>query len=169
MLRSAGRVAAICLFLALSGCVAAALAPAGASRTVVGPRADPLVLGAQALEAGRAREGISLTLAGLARVSESREAAAAHSNLCAGYAMLQQWDEALGHCNRALELDPANWRSWNNRAAVFVARGEYERAISDVNSGLRIAPDSAVLLRSLEVVREHQRAQRDSRKHSMPA
>ena len=34
-----------------------------------------------------------------------KDKAAGYSNLCAGYALLRMWDEALPHCNTAIELD----------------------------------------------------------------
>ena len=71
-------------------------------------------------EAGRFEEGVRLTLAGLEQPTAPRDQAAGHSNVCAGYAALKRWNEALEHCNRALELDRNNWRTYNNRAAVFV-------------------------------------------------
>jgi tetratricopeptide (TPR) repeat protein len=134
-----------------------------------GPAARLLAAGAAALEAGRVEQGVALTLAGLDRATTHADAAAGHSNLCAGYAMLKRWGDALPHCNRAVELDPHNWRSFNNRAAVYVGRGEYELAMQDVNAGLAIAPDSGTLLKSLEVVRSARRLQRELLRHSMQA
>ena len=86
------------------------------------------------------------------------DAAAAHSNLCAAYVYLKRFDEALSHCNDALELDTTNWRTYNNRAAVFVGMKKFDLAMTDVNTGLTIAPNSATLLKSREVVSEHQAA-----------
>jgi tetratricopeptide (TPR) repeat protein len=137
------------------------------STTVLGDESRLLAEGAAALAAGRHEEGIRLTLAGLERPNNALDAAAAHSNLCAGYAALERWSEALPHCNRSLELDPRNWHTFNNRAAVFVGLGLYELAVADVNVGLSIDPDSRTLRKSLEVVNEHKRAaSHDRRKRS---
>jgi tetratricopeptide (TPR) repeat protein len=137
--------------------------------TIFGPSNELLAAGAQALDMGRVREGVELTLSGLQRSNTPPDEAAGRANLCAGYALLQQWDNALIECNRSLELDRSNWRAYNNRAAVFVAKGELDLAIADVTAGLALAPASKTLKKSLEVVEEHQRAQRDRRRRGLQA
>jgi tetratricopeptide (TPR) repeat protein len=130
------------------------LGPAHSS-TVIGASNPLLADGSAALERGRYEDGIRLTLAGLEQPASGHDQAAAHSNLCAGYAALKRWNEALAHCNQALELDRHNWRTYNNRAAVFVGLKQFDLAMTDVNSGLEIAPDSPTLHKSREVVRQH--------------
>ena len=75
-----------------------------------------------------------LTIEGLKFPAESRDKAAGYSNLCAGYAMLKQWDKALPHCNTALSIDQNNWRAFNNRAAIYVAKGQYDHAMADLRA-----------------------------------
>jgi tetratricopeptide (TPR) repeat protein len=159
---------ATCLAI-MAGSVSLAAEPGDLTKTVIGEENELLARGAEALEAGHAEQGVALTLAGLERPGLAHETAAAHSNLCAGYAMLKRWDEALAQCNLAIGLDPGNWRSYNNRAAVYVSRGEYQLAIADVNSGLELAPQSALLRKSLEIVRQHQRAARERRRGAVNA
>jgi len=120
--------------------------------------ANPLFAeGALALEEGRAADGIRLTLAGMHDSTDPLETAAAHSNLCGGYALLRDWAQALEHCNTAIALDPANWHSFNNRAAVFAGRGQYALAMADLRSGLELAPKSRTLLKSLAAVEHNQK------------
>ena len=146
-----------CLAILAASAAADELSPAQ-SATVLGPLNQMLSAGSIALEAGRYEEGVRLTLAGLERPNNSRDEASGHSNVCAGYAALKRWREALEHCNRALELDRHNWRTYNNRAAVFTGLRKFELAIADVNKGLAIAPDSGTLHKSLEVVNQHRQA-----------
>jgi hypothetical protein len=73
------------------------------SKTVVGQTNPLLADGAAALEAGHVAEGVRLTLEGLKAAVTVQENAAGHSNACAGYILLEQWAEALVHCNAALE------------------------------------------------------------------
>jgi tetratricopeptide (TPR) repeat protein len=141
--------------------VVSVMAPALAaaqSETVIGSPNQLLTDGARAMEAGRFAEGVRLTLAGLEQPSKPSDAAAGHSNICAAYAYLKRFEEALPHCNRALELDNTNWRTYNNRAAVFVGLKKFDLAMTDVNAGLGIAPTSATLRKSRQVVTEHQEA-----------
>jgi len=131
---------------------------AAQSATVIGPTNPLLTAGTDALEMGRYEEGVRLTLAGLEQPASTRDVAAGHSNVCAGFAALKRWVEALEHCNKALELDRSNWRTFNNRAAVFVGLKQFDLAMTDVNAGLEIAPQSGTLQKSREVVIEHRNA-----------
>jgi len=127
------------------------------SSTLVGPTNPQLADGATALDAGHVEEGIRLTLDGLKIPTDSRDRAAGYSNLCAGYALLKQWDEALQHCNTSLSIDRNNWSTFNNRAAVYVGKGQYEHALADLRTGLEIAPNSRTLLESLRIVQQNKR------------
>ncbi len=135
-----------------------------------GETALPLIsLGAQALEAGKIKEGIELTQQGLARRPGARATAIGLANLCAGFALLKRWDEALTPCNRAISLDPLQWRPYNNRAAVFSARAQYDLAMADVERGLTLAPDSPELQRSLQAIRESKRVHAERLRTARPA
>jgi tetratricopeptide (TPR) repeat protein len=129
----------------------------GQSMTVVGPSNPLLADGATALEEGRVEEGIRLTLDGLRSPTVAHDQAAGYANLCAGYALLQLWDEALKQCNASLALDKTNWRTFNNRAAVFSGQGRFDLALGDLRAGLEIAPNSRTLLESLRIVQQNKR------------
>jgi len=158
------RVAVVMMTLcaAVSGsipCVLAAENPG--SSTVIGATNLLLAEGAAALEQGRVEEGIRLTQDGLKLTASRPEIAAGHANLCAGFAISKRWDEALIHCNTSIELDATNWRAFNNRSAVFVAQGLYDLAIADVLTGLKLAPESSTLKKSLQIAYDHKKAHRD--------
>lgn len=127
------------------------------SGIVLGAGNQSFADGSRALEQGRVEDGIRLTLAGMKDATDPFETAIAHSNLCGGYALLRQWAEALDHCNAAIKLDPGNWHSFNNRAAVYAGRGQYALALADLRSGLELAPRSSTLLKSLSVVEHNQK------------
>lgn len=145
------------------GALAEDLSDAAQSATVIGPTNPLLARGTDALEMRRYEEGVRLTLEGLELPSSLRDQAAGHSNVCAGYAALKRFEEALVHCNRALELDRTNWRTYNNRAAVFVGLKMFDLAMTDVNSGLELAPNSTTLKKSREVVTQHHNAAKRDR------
>jgi hypothetical protein len=66
---------------------------------VVGPTKNAkLQDGAGALYAGKAEDGIELTLAGLKEARSPLERRTGLSNLCAGYLMLEQLEQALKYC-----------------------------------------------------------------------
>ena len=141
---------------------------ATSSTTVIGASAL-LSDGASALEAGRAEEGLRLTLAGLTESLSARELAAGHANACAALAMLNEWEEALDHCNQSIQIDGSNWRAYNNRAAVYVAKGLYDLAIHDIETGLSMAPDSPILLESMRVARRNKHIMEQRARRSVPS
>jgi tetratricopeptide (TPR) repeat protein len=151
----AATLAAVCA--TGGGLHAHAASPPAQSATVIGPSNPQLSDGATALEAGRVEEGIRLTLDGLQSPNNADDRAAGHSNLCAGYAMLKQWEQALQHCNTALSIDGKNWRTLNNRAAVYSARAQFDLAMKDIRAGLEIAPNSSTLRESLRIIQENRR------------
>ena len=108
------------------------------TKTVIGPSNVYLYEGANALLANNALEGVPLTLKGLAIAHGSREEKVAHSNLCAGFMMLDQPETALEHCNWVLERDPNHWRSYNNRALVYIALECFEESEADIKNLLYI-------------------------------
>jgi tetratricopeptide (TPR) repeat protein len=159
MQRPAQRIALFACALIFSGAASSEdILDSAQSASVFGAVNPLLTRGSEALQAGHYEEGVRLTLEGLEQPSSARDKAAAHSNVCAGYVAMKRWIEALEHCNLALELDRHNWRTFNNRAAVFVGLRKFDLAMTDVNSGLELAPDSATLLKSKEVVIQHRNA-----------
>ncbi len=118
-------------------------------KIVLGPRNVDLHDGAQALLAGDGEEGVRLTLLGLAAAHGTRETRSAHVNLCAGYIMIDRPQEALVHCNWVLERYPENWRTYNNRALVYLALGRLDEADADIRRGQEINPAS----KSLKIVK----------------
>lgn len=49
-------------------------------------------------------------------------------------------DDMLSDLNRALELDPSNWRAYRVRAAGYFALGQREEALNDLKETVRLNP-----------------------------
>ncbi|GMR17491.1 MAG: hypothetical protein BMS9Abin32_608 [Gammaproteobacteria bacterium] len=138
----------IAILLAAPACWAQAevrAKPQTAQSTVIGPRNVPLHDGAQALLAGQHEIGVQLTLQGLKLALGKREEEAALANLCAGYFMLQQYDEAMKYCDLLLQRNDSNWRAYNNRALIYLRTKQYRKADEDLTRGEAINPGARTL------------------------
>lgn len=124
--------------------------PAEEHKIVIGPTNLELYNGAMALQADDGEEGVRLTLLGLQHAASDQERLTGMSNLCAGYLMLQQFDEALEQCNLALAADPDYWPALTNRASIYVLTGRYDAAETDLLRAEELAPSA----RSVKEVRQ---------------
>lgn len=115
------------------------------SKTVIGPSNAHLEEGASALLKGDGDEGVRLTLLGLERAAGKREKKVGHANLCAGFLLLNQPETALEHCNWVLERDPKHWRTYNNRALVYLRLLRFEESQADILKGQELNPRSRTL------------------------
>ncbi len=114
-------------------------------KTIIGPRNVDLQDGASALMAGRAEEGVRLTLKGLEAALGAREEEAALSNLCAGYIMMEKYAEAMRYCDLLLARNDKNWRGYNNRAVIHIQTRQYEKAERDLERGEALRPNAHTL------------------------
>jgi tetratricopeptide (TPR) repeat protein len=115
------------------------------SKTVIGPRNVYLYDGANALLAGNPTEGVPLTLKGLEFAHGLYEEKIAHANLCAGFLLLGQAETALEHCDWVLERDSNHWRTYNNRAIVYLRLERFEDSKADIRKGQELNPRSEKL------------------------
>lgn len=118
------------------------------SKTVIGPRNIFLADGATALTAGHGEEGVRLTLRGLEMAQGDYERKMGHSNLCAGYVLINQPETALQHCNWVLERDPRHWRTYNNRALAYLRLERFAESEADIARGQALNPRSRNLKES---------------------
>ena len=134
MTAKVARLAVVCLLLAT------ATASGQEFKTIIGPPNVDLHEGAQLLMAER-------TLRGLEHAATPRERVAGLSNACAGYVMLDQPEEALNWCNRALELQDRHWRARTNRALAYLKLGRFEECDADISLAEELAPGARTVKR----------------------
>jgi len=115
------------------------------SRTVFGPSNPDIELGVDALRAGDGENGVRLTLSGLNMASSRQERTVAYANLCAGYLLLEDFSEALSYCNRALSLNPRNWRALSNRALVLLKLERFDDASRDIQQAAALSPNATTV------------------------
>jgi tetratricopeptide (TPR) repeat protein len=138
--------------------------PSSGSNTVIGPNVM-LADGAEALMRGEWERGIQLTQMGLTFAVSAEDRASALANLCAGFAALKQYQRALEHCDKSIEISNDNWRTWQNRAAANLGLGKIEESLRDVQRGLQINPDSDSLQKTLAIARDHEKRQQERMRH----
>jgi len=139
------------LFVAVCFCVmfTSSSAQESQSKTVIGPSNLDLYNGANALLAGDGEEGVRLTLIGLRHASNSSERQTGMSNLCAGYILLEQLDEAISYCDKVIEHSDRNWRAFSNRALAYIKLGRYDEAELDLQKAEALTSNS----RKVKIVR----------------
>ena len=115
------------------------------NKTVLGSSNVALQDGADALRAGDAKEGIKLTMLGLSQARGSRERQTAKSNLCAGYALLGQYEIGLTYCDDVLLENDRHWRARSNRALIYLKLRRFEEAHQDLLIGESISPNASTL------------------------
>ena len=55
----------------------------------------------------------------------------------------RQYDKAIMHYTKALELNPQLFEAFNNRGNAYREKGEFDRAIADHNAAIQLKPDDA--------------------------
>lgn len=75
-------------------------------------------------------------------LAEKPEDAAARAGLCESLNTMERYDEALGHCERALELDPRNRAALAGRARALQSQGKTPEALDAVRQALELYPDA---------------------------
>lgn len=146
-----GRAGMLLIALVAVGTLQLAAAAEAPNTTVVG--SEPLLSdGARALQFRDFEQGVRLTQQGLKLSVSRRERAAGLNNLCAGFAGLRRYDEALAACDEALTMNISPWRVYNNRALALLGKNQVAAARRDVEAGLAINPDSRSLQKVLKLV-----------------
>lgn len=146
--RAPGIILSLATAGALFGAAMASAAedPRRASRS--GPRSSGVIWLAQsqlvhdaivALHQGEMAEAIALSEEALHLPLEPEDEESAVNNLCVAYMRLREYDKALEKCIRLTTLAKSNWRSFNNRANVYLQTGRIGQALADYQESLRLA------------------------------
>lgn len=86
-----------------------------------------------------------------------RQRANTHNSLCVANIKEEAWDEAMKHCNAAINLTRTNWRFFNNRGNVYLGLGQLDLAMENYQRGLRIAPKSKALETNIAILEQKAR------------
>ena len=64
-----------------------------------------------------------------------------YNNLCLAWNNKRDYEKALGHCNRALTMNPQHTSALINRGNTYRLQEEYDKAIADYNLSLEVVPE----------------------------
>ncbi|WP_262693278.1 tetratricopeptide repeat protein [Kordiimonas aquimaris] len=84
----------------------------------------------------------------------------AHNGLCIANIREEIWEDAIIHCDKAIDLAPHNWRYYNNRGNAYLGLGQYQDAMKEYEKGLQFAPKSRTIRKNIALAQS--RRNRDS-------
>ena len=100
---------------------------------------------ASAFQKGDFRKSATFSKYALKQGLKKSRKAAAYSNLCAALGAQDEFESAKEACDRAIELNPKNWRALSNRAVINSLVGDQDSAIQDIDSAILLAADEPEL------------------------
>jgi tetratricopeptide (TPR) repeat protein len=92
--------------------------------------APDAVPGTHEIESGKIDKAIRISKVWLPHIAR-REKVAVLTNLCIGYILSKEFDQAEEYCDRAAERPNARTVSYNNRGVLKALQGDYEGAVQD--------------------------------------
>ena len=91
------------------------------------------VPGTREIESGNIDKAIRISMVRLPQVSQQQKVSVL-TNLCIGYIIIKDFDEAENYCNQAVERPNAHSVSYNNRGVLKALQGDYNGAMRDFAS-----------------------------------
>jgi tetratricopeptide (TPR) repeat protein len=95
--------------------------------------APDTVPGTHEIESGKIDKAIRLSTAWLPHIAR-QEKVAVLNNLCIGYILSKEFDQAEEYCDRAVEHLADRTVSYNNRGVLRALQGDYDGAVQDFAS-----------------------------------
>ena len=82
---------------------------------------------------------------------------AAYNNLCIGLTGQHKFQEAFDACNHAVDLQPREWKFYNNRANIYFFLGQYDRALAEYYKAMTFSHGDTVLMTNIGITLRHRR------------
>jgi len=74
-----------------------------------------------------------------------------YNNMCIGLTFMQQSEEAMGYCDKAVEGRPRQWQFYNNRAIAHFYLGDYDRSLADYYMAMMFGRGQTLLLENIHL------------------
>ena len=82
---------------------------------------------------------------------------AAYNNLCIGLTGQRKFDDAIAACNKAVEMQPREWKFYNNRANIYFYLGQFDKALAEYYKAMTFSPGDNVLMTNIGISLQHRR------------
>ena len=83
---------------------------------------------------------------------------AAYNNLCIALTGLREFDNAIGACNKAVDMRPRQWSFYNNRANIFFYLGQYDRALAEYYKAMTFNSGGHVLMNNIGLTLQYRKS-----------
>jgi tetratricopeptide (TPR) repeat protein len=112
-----------------------------------------------ALEKREWQKGVNLARSALSSSTlSSGSFPLVYNNMCIGLTFMQQSEEAMDYCNKAVEGRPRQWQFYNNRAIAHFYQGDYDRSLADYYMALMFGRGHTLLLENIHLTLKARKA-----------
>jgi hypothetical protein len=94
---------------------------------------DEPVRGSDEIAREEYEQAIAQSLVVVERYNFTKSKLAVLTNLCIGYTMTRQFEEATEFCNHAVEIGQYEWITLNNRAVLNYLKRDFQASADDLN------------------------------------
>ncbi len=105
-----------------------------------------VALASKRLKAGRLDVAKRLYRKALKKTLSKSDRFIAYNDMCALHNIEKKYKKALGYCNKALKIIPANWLALKNRGESHLSLGNYKQAQEDFSLALTTNPGDRQLI-----------------------
>jgi Flp pilus assembly protein TadD len=107
--------------------------------------------GAREIENGQYAEGVERLLGRLGGENQPLSVRAPILiDLCAGYTLLGEFEQATRFCDQAIEIGWYSGIAYNNRGALNIAKGDYKNAVRDFQAAVDGRGSESLARRNLQ-------------------
>ncbi|MFT4937412.1 MAG: tetratricopeptide (TPR) repeat protein [Paraglaciecola sp.] len=123
------------------------------SRLMVKTSVDE-VIGVREIEAGKFKQGIRKSKAGLAKTSTASIRKPLLDNLCVAHLAIKDMEQANQYCQTAINTGKASAISYNNRAVMHYVLGNIEASLEDLDAASKFGNFQNMVGSNLRIINQ---------------